>query len=804
MERIGNDVRYAARGLLGTPVFTVVAVLTLALGVGANSAVFTVVESVLLRPLPYRQPDRLVAVWPEANFNAAMVKRIEADVPALEDVSGIAGWEFTLVGEGDPEKLAGAAVSADHFDVLGVDAAVGRTFLAEEGQPDRAGVVVLSHDLWVRRFGGDPATVGRTVRLGGHDFDSRTVVGVLPDGYRPVEGSRVDVWVPLHGDSARSAGEDNSWYVTWRVGRLAPGATVEQATTQLRAAARRLQPEVSYNVQEEDVRTASVAPLRQARVSDLGPTLWILLGAVGLVLLVACANVSNLMLARGEARRRDLAVRQALGAGGGRLAGQLLVESLLLGLVGGGLGMVLAERGTALLVWLAPENFPRADEIAVDGSVLLFTLAVSLLATVLSGLAPALRAARRDPADALRGAGRGATGARAAPALSRWLVSAQIATAVLLVTGSGLMLRSLVALQDVDPGFEAQDVLVYRLSPPDGRFAEGPDYVEYYRRVMERLEAVPGVVSVSAIHLLPLTWSNWALPTYPDGVAAPEDMSDPNFRVVYPGWFETMEIGLVAGRTFTDADGPDDPRAAVVNQAFVEHYWPGEEALGRDVRLFSAASSPYRVIGIVDDVNQHALDSEPRPEIYLTHPQWPSKIAMWIAARTEGDPMALAPAVRQATWSVDPEVPLSGLDRMSDVLGRSAGGTRFVTVLLTAFGGLALLLAMAGVYGVTAYTVTRRVPELGVRMALGAPRASVVRRCVAREVVSVAVGIAAGLALALPGSRLVETLLFGVDPTDPGTLAGVVLVLTGTALAATWLPARRASRLDPARVLRQE
>jgi len=806
LRRLGQDARYAFRSLRTAPAFAGAAVLTVGLGIGANTAVFTVVDAVLLEPLPYAQPDRLVTVWPETNFNIAMVERVEREVDALEGVSGISVWEFTLVGDGDPMRLSGALVSPDHFELLGVEPELGRTFRPEDALPDRAGVVILSHGLWVRRYGADPGVVGRTIELAGHDFESRTVIGVMPESHRPVVGERVQLWAPLHVEPGISVAEDRSMHVNWRIGRLAPGATPERAAAQLAPVARGIRSDMPENIDEEQVRTASVELFHGHQVDDVDTALWILLGAVSLVLLIACANVANLLMARGEGREQELAVRRVMGAGPGRLARQLLMESALMGVAGGALGVLLAARGVPTLMTLAPENFPRAGEVTVDGPVLLFALAVSLLSALFFGVVPALRAAGRDPAPTLRaGGGRGAAAGRLDRGLSRWLVGAEVALAVVLVSGAALMARSLGSLYDVDPGFRAEGLLAFRLSPPESRYHEGVEFVRYYERVLERIEAVPGVEAASGIHLLPLTGGNWSFPLYPEGVTVPEGDPAPlaNFRVVQPDYFRVAGVPVVRGRASPEALSGSEARSAVVNRAFVERYWPGEEAVGREVRLFNPGGQAFRVVGVVGDVRQHALDIEPRPELYVPHPQWTGAVGMWILTRTPGDPGALAGPVRQAVWEVDAEVPISQMNAMERVVARSAGTRRFLAVLLASFGGLALILGSVGVYGVTSYTVARRVPEFGVRVALGASRAAVLRRALAGGMAPVAVGLVVGVGAALWATGFLEGLLFGVRARDPGTLAAVAAVLTVVAVVATWAPAWRASGVDPVRALRE-
>ena len=812
-----QELRWAARSLGRSPVLTTVAVATLALGIGANAAVFSVVHGLLLRPLPYAEPERLVAVWPEQNFNKALVRRIGEAVPALAGISGISNWSLTLTGDGaEPEEVTGSFVSVGHFELLGVQPALGRSFRPEESRPGDDGVVILSHGLWTRRFGGDPGILGRTIPLSGSDHDARTVIGVMPEGYRPVAGGAEppELWAPLSDPESWNVAEDSTWYVNWRVGRLAPGASLEQAQAQLRAEARRLHEEGFNTIDEETARSAEIAPLGRGQAEELARPLWLLMATVGLVLLIACANVANLLLARGEARERELAVRRALGAGRWRIVRQLLTESVLLAAAGGVLGVALAHAVVRLLARTATADIPRIREVSVDGAVLAFAVGASLAAALVFGALPALRGSRRSAAASLRSGGPAALGVAGDRRLPGWLIGGEVALAVVVVVASGLMLRSLHALYQVDPGFEPDGVLAFRINPPSSHYPDVQAYNQLYDRVFERLEALPGVERAGGIQLLPLTLGNWGFPSYPEGlVLAPgETPPSANFRVIRPGWFETVRVPLLAGRHLSASDGVGDaPDLAVVNEALAREFWPEataaggpEAALGREIRLFHAGGDPVTVVGVVGDVRQFAFDMEPLPEMFVTTREWTWAVSLWIAVRTTGDPMALAPAIREAVWSVDPNLPIAGLDRMDRIAERSAGSRRFVALLLSAFGLVALVLGSVGVFGVTSYTVARRLPELGLRKALGATPAGLLRETAGRGLLPVALGVAAGTALALGASRLLASLLFGVEPRDPVTLAAAVAVLLAVGAAATALPAWRASRVDPMRVLREE
>ena len=812
MDIVSAELSWAIRSLRRSPVVAALAVLTLGLGIGASTAVFSAVHKLLLEPLPYRAADRLVIVWPEQAFNKALVRRVGRAMPALEGISGVSNWAFTLTGGQEPEEVLGSQVSANHFELLGIQPALGRAFLPEEGRRGRNGVVVLSYELWQRRFAGDPAILGKRIPLAGDDLDERTVVGVMPKGYQPLAAAEATplVWVPYAEPKSWVVGEDDSWYVNWRVGRLALGATLAQARAQLRAEARRLHEQGFNTIGEEAARTADVVPLSRDREAGVAAPLWLLMGSVGLVLLIACANVANLLLARGEGRERELTVRRALGAGSLAIARQLFVESVLLGLAGGALGVGLAFVLVRVLAGSAAAMLPRLGAVTVDGTALAFCLAASLAAAVLFGALPALRGARRSAAAGLRAGGPGALGAGRGRPLPSWLVAAQVALAVVVAVASGLMLRSLRALYAVDSGLESKGVLALRLSPPRSKYRDSAAYNALYDRLFDRLAGLPGVRGVGGIQLLPLTWGNWSFPSYVEGhPVAPGDTAPYlSFRVIRPGYFESLDIPLLGGRHLRADDGLGDAAdLAVVNETLARRFWPdapAERALGKEIRLFGPDGNPVRIVGVVGDVRQFALDRAVEPELYVTAQEWTWAVELYTVLRTDGDPMALAPAVRAAVWSVDADVPISDLRPMSEVVTRSAGMRRVLGLLLTVFGLMALALGSVGVFGVTAYTVARRLPELGLRKALGATGGQLVATTVREGLRPVALGVVAGVAAALAAGRLMVSQLFAVTADDPATLAAVALVLLAVGAIATALPAWRAGAVDPMRVLRRE
>lgn len=795
----GRDVRFAIRGLRRSPGVSALAIGTLALGIGATTAVFGAVYGLMLRPLPYADAERLVSVWPETNFNTTMVERVAEAVPALSGISGVSQWTLSLVDPGfEPIEIDGLFVSPGHFDLLGVRPLLGRTFEAADGAPGAGAVTILSWDLWQNRYGGDPDILGRTIRLAGGDYDARQVIGVMPRGYRAVVGPPA-VWVPLERRDATLA-TDNTWWVTYRVGRLAPGATKEQAEQQLARIAPVLRAEVPNILDEESVRAPSLPSLREETIAPLRGSVAVLAGAVGLVLLIACVNVANLLLARGVARLPELRLQRALGAGRGRIVRQMLTEALVLAAAGTFGGLLLARVLGALLVAMAPPNLRDLQEgmpLAVAG----FAVGLSFLSVLFFGVAPAVRAGA-----SVARAGRGAVGARSGR-LTAGLVALEVALAIMLVAASGLMLRTLRNLHDVDAGFSTDGVLAFRPAPAGARYGDGPAYHRYFEALLERVRAVPGVASAGGVQILPVSNNNWSFPLYIDGHDVPSGGSPPtvNVRLITPGYLETLRIPVVRGRDITAADRLDNVRVALVNEAFARRFWPDGEGMGKRFRMFGRGEPAYAVVGMVGDIRQRALDRPAVPEVYVPHQQVPWEASLSLVVRsTNGDPSALGPALRDAVWSVDPEVPISGMEPLSRAVGRSAATTRFLTVLLAGFGGLALLLGAVGVYGVTAFTVARRLPEFGVRRALGASTPGILGSAFGRGLLPVALGVAGGVGGALAGTRLLRGLLFEVEPGDPVTLGAATLLLALFAVTALIVPALRATRVDPLEVLRRE
>ncbi len=799
MDSLLQDLRYATRTLLKSPGFTIVAVLTLALGIGANSAIFSVVNAVLLRPLPYAEPDRLVAASPGLMLGEYLLARTEP-----QSFQQVALYRpdvgLNLSHGGNPERLTGAYASTNLFATLGVQPLLGRTPVPGEDQPGQAQVVVLSHGLWQQRFGADPGVIGREIRI---DGEPRVVIGVMRPGFHfPSAGTQL--WIPFVLDPGAVV-------ALWGggggqvVARLKPGVTHAQAQAEMRALGPRFREANRLWTPDEDYRSdTQVVPLREHMVGDVRTRLLVVLGAVGCVLLIACANVTNLLLARASARQREVALRTALGAGRGRLVRQLLTESVLLAAVSGVVGLLLAYWGVNLLVASLPADTPRLAEIGINGWVLAFTLGISLLTGLIFGLFPALRASRPDLQASLKASGRAAGIGSRERRLSSVLVASEVALAVVLVIGAGLLVRSFWELLQVDPGFRAGNAVSARITPPDVRYGDAAQQRSFYRELLQRVEALPGVRSAEAVNELPLVGGVASFAFEVEGVpyvtgAAPTAGD----RKVTPGYVRAMAIPLLQGRALTEADREGAPEVALVNQTMAREFWPGESPVGKRFKPVWWRDKWLTVVGVVGDVKHDGLASEARPEIYRPFVQEPTS-AMTLVVHTTSSPRALATNLRAAVAAVDPEVPISDIRTADQLISASVAIPRFTMLLLAGFAAVALLLGAVGIYGVISYAVSRRTQEIGVRMALGA-RAGDVLGMVVRQGVGVAlIGTVIGLVAAFAATRVLASLLFGVSTTDPLIFAAVPLLLVGVALLASYLPARRAARVDPMIALRAE
>jgi putative ABC transport system permease protein len=817
-ESLAQDVRIAARGLRRSPGFTLVAVLTLALGIGANAALFSILDAVLLRPLPYASEERVIRVFnhwegtARADLSPAEYLDLREQVGSLQALGVYADGWANLTGGDRPERVRAAYLSASLFPVLGVGAVAGRTFTEAEDAPGAAPVVVLGHALWSRRFAADPGVLGREIRV---DGEPAIVVGVMPPGFAlPGElahGESSDVYLPLRID--RVGIPNRGSHFLQGVARLRPGVTLAGARRELAAVAAGFVRDFPGDYPASMGFGTDAVPVRDAVLGQVRPVLLLLMGAVGVVLLIACVNLASLLLARADARRRELAVRRALGAGRGRLVRLLLTESLLLSLAGGAVGLAIGGGLLGLLPLVHAPDLPRLDQVGIDGGALAFTVGVAILTTLLFGLAPALSAASREAEPVLRESGRGATIGRARRRVRAALVSGQVALAAVLLISAGLLLRSLISLQHVDPGYRTDGVLTAQLSLPASDYPDDREVVEFYRTLLQRLRALPGVVSAGAVTSLPLATSLGDLNFRVEGREIPQGDVSPraDWQAVTPGYFETLGMRLVRGRGLEPHDDARAPGVAVINEAVARRYWPGRDPLGQRLLLGGGAGPGWvTVVGIVADVRHGSLRDEPEPQMYIPHAQfrfWNAGGAarsLSLVLRTLGDPMAQSGALRQRVSELDPNLTVSEVRTLSSVRSESVARPRFVTLLLGLFATLAALLAAVGIYGLVAYQVTLRIPEIGIRMALGARASSIVRLVLRQGLVLAVAGLLVGVLGALAATRLLAHLLFGVAALDPVTFLSIPLLLVAVALLASWLPARRAARLDPVTVLRAE
>jgi len=802
-----HDLRYAARVLAKNPGFTAVAVIALAVGVGANSVIFSAVNTILLRPLPYKDPDRLVMVFEDAS---ALGYPRDTPAPAnfidwrdqnkvFEGMAALADVSVNLTGAGEPERLDGKRVNASLFPTLGVEPQLGRWFTPEEDQPGANRVVMLSHALWQRRFGSDPAIVGKTIMLNGAGF---SIVGVMPESFQFPE--REDqFWIPI-AFSQNEAARRGSHYLQV-VARLRPGVSLGQAQAEMSAIAARLQQQ--YPEQDTGVG-AAVVPLHEQLVGNMRTVLLVLLGAVGFVLLIACANVANLLLARAAARQKEIATRIALGASRLRLVRQLLTESVLLAVLGGGVGLLLSVWGVRVLKVFIPDNISQAKEIAVDARVLVFTLLVSLLTGLVFGIAPALQATNFNLNETLKEGGRGPAMGGRGNRVRRVLVVAEVAVSLVLLIGAGLLVNSFLRLRGVDPGFRTDHVLTMSVTLPPLKYPDHARREAFYTELIDRVGALPGVKSAAVASQIPLIKQGDSVGVVFEGRPLPEPGKENIVatRVVSPRYFETMGIRLLRGRVFDNQDRIGSPVVAVISDSMARRYWPGEDPVGK--RLCPGRPQTpddwVTVVGVVGDVLQYGLDADQKPQMYLSYQQSDYFVPRRLVVSTSVEPEGMTSAVRAAVWAIDRDQPVSDIETMDAVLSDSIARQRFSALLLGVFGLVALLLAAVGIYGVMAYTVTQRTHEIGLRMALGA-RAGDVLKMVVRQGMALALGgVGLGLIGGLALTRVIASLLFGVSATDPLTFAGVSLLLIFVTLVACFVPARRATKVDPLSALRFE
>ncbi|HEY1249970.1 MAG TPA: ABC transporter permease [Thermoanaerobaculia bacterium] len=805
MNTLLQDIRYGLRTLARAPGFTAIAVATIALGIGANTAIFSVVHAVLLRRLPYPEPARLVVLREEqlriGKMGVAWPNFLDlrAQSRTLSSLAGYRANEMTISDTREPQVIRIGEVSAALFPLLGARAALGRVFVESDDRPEAPPTVVISDELWRSRFGSDREIVGRTVRL---DAVPHTVVGVLPRGFAFFP-RRVDLFRPVGLYGAEKVWLNRGNHTGMRVlARLAPGATVAGAGSEVAGIMRQLEkqyPDTNAG------QTATVTPLAEELFTDYKPALWTLLGAVGVVLLIACVNVAHLQLARSAGRQRELAIRAALGAGRGRIVRQLVTESVLISGIGGAVGLLLATWAIGPLVRLAPTAIPRLSETRIDPGVLLFTLAVSVATGILFGLTPAISASRPDPQAALGEASRGSTAGRSRQRFRTLLFVSEVALAFVLVIGSGLLIRSLAQLRAVSPGFRPEHVLALDVAVPEARYPTDESREQFYRKAVDALRPLPGVQIASATYCPPLIGKCWGSIYLLSDRPAPAQAELPSahWNVVEPGYFATLAIPLRRGRAFTDADRADTAKVVIVNETFAKKWWPNGDALGKSVKQgWPKDPTPFReIVGVVGDVRQDGLDVPALPEVFIPWTQNPMP-SMTLLVRVNGSPQAVQRAAIAAVRSIDPDQSVSNVMPLTGYLSDSVADRRFTTLLLGFFAALALVLASVGIYGVVAYGVAERRREIGIRTALGARPADVLALVVKGALRLAAVGMVAGAVVALGLSRFLASLLFGIRPTDPATFGGVAILLAAVVLAACVIPARSALRVDPNTALR--
>lgn len=817
-----QDLRYALRSLWQTPGFTIAAVLSMALGLGANTAIFSVAHALLFEPLPYADADRLVILWnrspglgiAEDWFSTAQYFDIKTGHSGFEQVAIAIGGNYNLTGNGEPERIGTIRVSSNLLPMLGVRPALGRLFVAAEDVTGAPGTAVLSHGTWMRRYGGDPHAIGASLVLNGEPYQ---IVGVLPESFalpREVmptlggaEQAEILITLPLAGDAPEIRTREDYNIL----GKLRPGVSVQTAQSEMDGITARLRRDFPTDYPANGGLTFGIVPLHEQVVGGARRSLFVLMAAVAFVLLIACVNVANLLLARAVGRQREMAVRASLGAGRVQLVRQLLTESLLLALGGGVLGIGLAYASLIGIHRLGTRSVPRLAEIGLDVEALLFALTISVVSALLFGLAPALRLSSVVLHEHLKDASRGSAGASAMWArgqnMRRWLVMSEAALAVVLLVAAGLLIRSFTRLQEVPPGFNPSSTLTLELATAGRKYTNGQPAVEMYRQLWERLRAVPGIERAGAVSALPLSQMFAWGPITVEGRPLPagEKFINVDIRIVSGDYFAAMEIPLVRGRLLDEHDTQSSARVVMVDAHMAAALWPGEDAVGKRVREGGAdASTPWlTVVGVVGDVKQYTLDADSRIAMYYAHAQYPTR-AMNVVVRGRTDPDTLTSAVRAEIHALDPDLPIYGVRTMRARVDESLASRRFSMSLLALLAGLALVLATIGIYGVMAYLVSQGVRELGIRMALGATPSAILRLIVGQGLVVAVAGIALGLMVALVMTRFMASLLFGIEPNDPLTFAAMAILLTLVAAVASSIPAVRAARIDPMVSLRSE
>ena len=819
MEIIWQDIRYGARLLLKSPGFTLIAVLTLALGIGANTAIFSVVNFVLLRPLPYANSDQLVMIWERnlkkgwsesptssANFVDFRTSARNLEVAAFTDTNG----NFNLTGGDQPERVAGLRVSANLFPLLGVNPGRGRLFLPQEDQPGSGHVLILSYGLWQRTFAANGNLINQTIQLNSQSY---TVVGIMPPDFKfpPAFSAMVgsseesvtnaDLWVPLTTDDIPLVRDRRDLKM---MGRLKPGVTAAQAQADLNAIASRLDrefPDVNGGIETH------VIPLREQVTGDIRLALFVLMAAVALVLLIACANVANLLLAKATGRQKEIAIRTALGATRLRILRQLLTESVLLGLLGGLLGLLFAVIGAKTLIAFVTTNIPKLKDFTFDATVLLFTLLIALVTSLFFGLAPAIDASKPNLNEALKEGGRSSSGSASRQRLRDFLVIAEVALAVILVTASGLMFRSFLRLQGVNPGFNPKNLITLEVELPDAKYHAAQQQQNFQQQLLQRLTTIPGVQSAAAVDNVPFGVNAFNTSFMIEGRPVPAVTERPRafYRVISPNYFRAMGIPFHRGNEFTDRDSGEMPGVAIINETAARKYWPGEDPIGRKIKRGRPESkNPWvTIVGIAGSASQLSLREESQPEIYVPYLQNTTP-NFSLVVRTTSDPKTITGAIRKEVWTADKDLPVSNMKLMDELISNSTAQPRFYVILLTVFAALALILAAVGVYGVMAYSVTLRTRDIGIRMALGAQPMDIFKHVIGHALMLASIGLVIGLILAGTSTLVMKSLLFGISTADPLTLIVTALILLAVALLASYLPARKATKVDPMVALRYE
>src|SRR5438874_4403619 len=804
-----QDIRYALRVLAKNPAFTIIAVTALALGIGANSAIFSVINAVLLRPLPFKHPEQLVMLWenaahmgfPRNTLSPANFLDWQKQAQSFTGMAAMVERSFNLTGVGEPERLDGRRVSANLFDLLGVPARLGRTFVPEDDKPGTH-VVLLSHSLWQRRFGSDPGVVGRAVTL---DGESYTVVGVMPPFVQlpGFENRNDQLWVPIAFPPEEATQRGNHFLEV--IARLKPGVTLKQAQAEMETIAARLAQQYPvYNMR----RGAVVVPLHEQVVGDIKPALLLLLGAVGFVLLIACANVANLLLARAAVRQKEIAVRLALGANQSRLIRQFLTESLLLAMFGAGLGLLLAMFGLRALRTFIPASISQVETINIDARVLIFTALVAVVTGIAFGLAPAIQGSNVNLNDTLKEGGRDSAGGSKGNRARSLLVIGEVAVSFVLLIGAGLLINSFFHLRNLEPGFRAYHLLTMKVDLSEVKYPNRDRRAAFFDEVIRRVRALPGVRSAAVAGNLPLTYNGDSMNISVEGLPdpPPDQRPDVIYRAIGPGYFGAMGIPIIRGRDFTNHDKGDSTNVVVISEKTAQHFWPGQEPIGKRLKPGSSTSNtPWReVSGIVKDVRQNDFIATPKMQMYFTYRQLKDLAPNALVVRTGFEPMTLAASVRDAIWSVDKDQTVADIDTMEHIVAGAVARQRFSMLLLGLFAALALLLASVGIYGVMTYSVAQRTHEIGVRIALGARPGDVLQMTIKQGLKLVGAGMILGLAAAFLLTRLLQSLLFGISATDPVTFFGISLVLLAVAILASYRPALRATKVDPIIALRAQ